>query len=77
VLVDGVNARLVPPDSPADLARGLLEVLDDPALGARLASRAREDVAGRTWDARALAVRDFVVRCRQAPSSAVPSMPSR
>jgi glycosyltransferase involved in cell wall biosynthesis len=73
VLADGVNARLVPPDSPAGLARGLLEVLDDPDLGARLASRARADVAGRTWDARARAVRDFAVRRREASTPAGPS----
>jgi glycosyltransferase involved in cell wall biosynthesis len=66
VLEDGANARLVAPDSPADLARGLLELLDDPALAERLGARAQADVAGRTWDSRARAVLDFIARRREA-----------
>ena len=65
VLTDGVDARLVPPDSPEALAAGLVEVLDDPALAARLAAAAAAAVAGRTWDARAGAVRDFVSGLRR------------
>ncbi|HEX2326351.1 MAG TPA: glycosyltransferase, partial [Chloroflexota bacterium] len=66
VLRDGVNARLVAPDSPADLARGLAELLDSPALAERLGARAQADVAGRTWDARARAVLDFIARRRES-----------
>ncbi|HEX2513677.1 MAG TPA: glycosyltransferase, partial [Chloroflexota bacterium] len=66
VLRDGVNARLVAPDSPADLARGLAELLDNPALAERLGARAQADVAGRTWDARARAVLDFIARRRES-----------
>ena len=66
ILRDGVNARLVAPDRPADLARGLAELLDDPALAERLGARAQADVAGRTWDARARAVLDFIARRREA-----------
>jgi glycosyltransferase involved in cell wall biosynthesis len=65
VLTDGVDARLVPPDSPEALAAGLVEVLDDPALAARLAAASAAAVAGRTWDARAGAVRDFVSGLRR------------
>jgi glycosyltransferase involved in cell wall biosynthesis len=66
VLTDGVDARLVPADDPQALATGLLQVLDDPVLGARLAAAAAAAVAGRTWDARAAAVRDFVAGLRPA-----------
>jgi glycosyltransferase involved in cell wall biosynthesis len=72
VLADGVNARLVRPDDPVALAAGLAAVLADPAAGAALAEQATRDVAGRTWHARAAAVRDFVDRRRrpaEAPTS--------
>jgi glycosyltransferase involved in cell wall biosynthesis len=65
VLTDGLNARLVRPDDPVALAGGLTAVLADPAAGALLAEQARRDVAGRTWHARAAALRDFVDRRRR------------
>jgi glycosyltransferase involved in cell wall biosynthesis len=53
VLRHGENALLVPPGDPAGLARALTEVLGNPALADRLASRARQDVARHTWGGRA------------------------
>jgi glycosyltransferase involved in cell wall biosynthesis len=42
---------LVPPFSPAELARAIGRVLDDPVLRGRLIEQARDDVARRfTWD---------------------------
>jgi glycosyltransferase involved in cell wall biosynthesis len=45
VLEDGRHALLVPPDDPPALAAALRRLLDDPALGARLASAGRLHVA--------------------------------
>jgi glycosyltransferase involved in cell wall biosynthesis len=53
VLRHDENALLVPPGDPAALARALTDVLADPALAGRLASRARQDVARHTWPGRA------------------------
>lgn len=53
---DGVHARLVPPGDPSALAGALGGLLDDPALGARLARTGRERVLGRyRWSATAAA----------------------
>ena len=62
VLTHDRNALLVPPDDPQALAAGLRAVLDDAALGARLAVQARRDVQERTWEARARQVVDFARR---------------
>jgi GT2 family glycosyltransferase len=53
VLSDGVNAVLVPADDPLALAGGIQKILNDPAMGDRLAKRAAEDVFGYTWEKRA------------------------
>ncbi len=53
ILEDGVNALLVPPDSPGALAAGIKRTLDDPALAKTLSERASADVLGYTWEARA------------------------
>ncbi len=45
ILEDGRTALLVPPRDPASLARGLLRVLCDPPLAARLAEAARVESA--------------------------------
>jgi glycosyltransferase involved in cell wall biosynthesis len=71
VLTHEVNAHLVTPDDPAALGAGLQAVLADPARGDRLAARARQDVAGRTWDARAAAIVAFVHQLRPAPAGTV------
>ncbi len=52
-LRDGVNARLVEPDSPEALARGVRELAADPALARKLAEQARADVEPCTWKRRA------------------------
>jgi glycosyltransferase involved in cell wall biosynthesis len=53
ILRDGVNAILVPPDSPEALAAGIKRALGDPALAKALTERASSDVRGYTWEARA------------------------
>jgi glycosyltransferase involved in cell wall biosynthesis len=53
ILEDGVNALLVPPDSPEALAAGIKRALDDPALANALSGRAASDVRGYTWEVRA------------------------
>lgn len=62
VLEHAENALLVAPDSPAALASGISTLLQDAALSERLALRARRDVAGRTWTARAEQIARFVDR---------------
>ncbi len=62
VLRHGESGWLVPPDDPSALAAGLQVVLDDPGLATRLAVRARQDVEGHTWEARAQAIKLFVER---------------
>jgi glycosyltransferase involved in cell wall biosynthesis len=53
ILRDGVNAILVPPDSPEAIAAGIKRALNDPALAKALSERASSDVRGYTWEARA------------------------
>ncbi len=62
VLAHGRNAFLVAPDDAAALAHGISTVLADAALAARLAAEARRSVEGRTWEARARRIIDFVAR---------------
>ena len=56
LLRHGENAWLVAPDSPEALAEGIRRLVDDPALGARLARRAWRDVQRFTWPRRAAAL---------------------
>lgn len=53
VLRHGENAWLVPPGDPAALAEGIRRVLEDCALGERLASCARVEVSRYAWEERA------------------------
>jgi glycosyltransferase involved in cell wall biosynthesis len=53
LLRHGENAWLVSPDSADSLAEGILRVLDEPGLGARLAEQAWRDVQHYTWKRRA------------------------
>lgn len=53
------NALLVAPDDDGALAAGILDALDHPAESARRAAKAREDVEGRTWLARARAILEW------------------
>ena len=53
ILEDGVNAILVPPDSPEAVAAGIKRALGDPALSKAVSERAASDVRRYTWEARA------------------------
>ena len=52
ILRDGENACLVPPDDSIALAEGVMRVMNDPALQARLIAAAYADVQGYTWNKR-------------------------
>ena len=56
ILSHGVNSWLVPPDDPAALADAFRTLVDDRVLRHRLATRARSDVAARSWDRRAMSL---------------------
>jgi glycosyltransferase involved in cell wall biosynthesis len=56
------TAWLVPPDDPAALAAGIRRVLEDPGLGRRLATRARDGLEHETWRARAERILAFARR---------------
>lgn len=60
LLRDGENALLCPPDDPQALARSLDAVLDDAALGARLAATALAESRGYTWNARAARLAEVI-----------------
>ena len=53
ILRDGENALLVEAGNPQALVAGITRIKTDPALGARLAGQAREDVGAYTWARRA------------------------
>jgi glycosyltransferase involved in cell wall biosynthesis len=53
LIPDGEHGLLVPPEDPAALARGIVELLADPARRARIARRTRERAQAHTWDERA------------------------
>ncbi len=59
VVRDGVEGRLVPPSDPVALAAALREVLDDPALAARLGAAGRERARSYSWDTVAATVEDL------------------
>ncbi len=58
-LADGVNVRLIPPDSPEALANAIRELADDPALRARLQANARTLAGCFTWDQIAAQTAEF------------------
>ena len=60
VLRHGDNAWLVQPDDPAALAQGIQHLLAEPALAARLAAQAQEEVQAYTWEQRAERILSFV-----------------
>ncbi|MGB0678203.1 MAG: glycosyltransferase family 4 protein [Polyangiales bacterium] len=66
VLFDGDNARLVPPGALDAAAQALRELMQDPALQARLAERAKACAETLTWDARAARI-EAVLQSRLSP----------
>ena len=60
VLRHGDNAWLMQPDDPAALAQGIQHLLAEPALAARLAAQAQEEVQAYTWEQRAANILRFV-----------------
>jgi glycosyltransferase involved in cell wall biosynthesis len=60
VLAHEENALLVPPGDAHALAQAIESLLRDPALSARLASRALEDAKTYSWDRRAEAISEFL-----------------
>jgi glycosyltransferase involved in cell wall biosynthesis len=53
VLTDGRNALLVAPGNPQALTAAIRRLMEDRALGARVARQALEDVHAYTWEKRA------------------------
>lgn len=63
VLEHGRTARLVPPGEPAELSKGISEVLGLPDRGGRLGRQARQEaIARHTWAHRATAILDRLER---------------
>jgi glycosyltransferase involved in cell wall biosynthesis len=56
------NAWLVRPDDAAELAAGIRDVCQSPSKAEALARRARQDVEGHTWEARAARILAFIDR---------------
>ena len=60
ILTDGVNAILVKPDEPEDLAEGIKKVLKDKVLAERFAQQALIDVEKYSWKKRAEKILKFI-----------------
>ena len=60
-VLDSNNAKLVPPGDPAVLARGIGELVANPAQAERLAEQAKRDVQQYSWEKRAGKILDFTV----------------
>ena len=60
VLEHGRDALLVPPDDAPALANAIGRLIDDTALGARLAAAAFAKVQTRSWAARAESILSFM-----------------
>jgi glycosyltransferase involved in cell wall biosynthesis len=61
VIRDGENGILVPPQNPVALAEGILKILLDPQLAARLSTAGQQTVADNSWERRAKKALEFVL----------------
>ena len=59
-ILNNTNAVLVNPDDPADLARGIKEILKDEKQGAVLSDKAYAEVLYHSWQARAKRILNFL-----------------
>lgn len=60
ILTDQVSALLVPPDNPEALAKGIKTILEDMALGKRLANNAHKIVQQHSWAKRAERIERYI-----------------
>jgi glycosyltransferase involved in cell wall biosynthesis len=60
VLSHNTNSILVPPDNPEALAGGVRYILENPAMGEKIARQAAVDVLSYTWDERTKKIMDFI-----------------
>lgn len=60
------NASLVAPDSPSALARGIMDIVRDPAGASRKAAQALRDVEKYSWRRRAQSISSFIRENSQA-----------
>jgi glycosyltransferase involved in cell wall biosynthesis len=65
VLTHESNALLFEPGNPQALTAAIRRLKDDPALGARLARQAMEDVRNYTWARRAERLEDLFLGVRR------------
>ena len=64
-IVSDEMAILVEPDNPKALAVGICRILNDPALGERLASAARQKTAQYSWEKRSEKILQFINEVKQ------------
>ena len=69
IIRDGVNGLLVPPDNPPQMAAAIQKLVDDPALGVRLARQAFADVELYSWRRRAEQVATVLVEAQSFPNA--------
>jgi glycosyltransferase involved in cell wall biosynthesis len=63
------NALLATPGDPGALVRAIERLLREPALSARLAARAFDDVKAYSWDRRAQRLEDLLLTLSESPGS--------
>lgn len=68
-LTDRVTGKLVTPDAPIELARGIADVLANPTEAARLARAALREVERYTWERRAASIRLFLTSVYREPAA--------
>jgi len=60
ILSHNINSILVPSDNPEALAGGVRYILENPAIGEKIARQAAVDVLSYTWDKRTKKIMDFI-----------------